>query len=719
MAQTTLNQHPRDRLRAHVDRGVQGAVTVSGLLVLMTLMLIFVYLLLSVLPLFKPASLGTSRVLPMSYSSPALAIGMDVQQRIGYRIDRQGEGHFYPLQAPNNTPIQQKLLSQPTLLAHAVGERDLFALARADGRLIVAQADFAPAGGGEPQWRFPLGQEPLAFDPHGQALTLLSLAQVRRGNFLLAAVTDDNRLLFGRFNPTLQGQPTEIPLTDVPQQLLLTPDGRQLYLLTGNQLARYQIEGAQPQLRETRTLGEHPPYRLTALPGGSALLIQAGDGSLREWFDVEKNQRYQLAPIQQFAHQTTTQELLVAEPYRRVFATLQPQGEFALFSSIQSKPLLKDKLPVNVQQMAFAPRGDGLLLETAQGWQHYAVDNRYPDVTWRSLWQRLWYENYPEPAYVWQSTSGEDSYQAKFSLMPVIFGTFKAAAYSMLFAIPLALAGAIYTACFMSAGLRRVVKPAVEVMGALPTVVIGLVAGIWLAPMIERYLLAVLALPFLLAGVVLLCSWLVNRFTTRPWSPGWDLLLLLPVVVLTVWLALAVGPWLELKLFGEPLHFWLGEDFDQRNTLVVGVAMGFALVPIIFSLAEDALFSVPASLSRGSLALGATQWQTVLRVVLPSASAGIFSALMIGFGRAVGETMIVLMATGNTPLIDGSLFQGLRAMAANIAIEMPEAVTGSSHYRVLFLTALVLFIFTFVFNTLAEAVRLRLRKRYTLNQETP
>ncbi|WP_196062107.1 MULTISPECIES: ABC transporter permease subunit [unclassified Serratia (in: enterobacteria)] len=719
MAQTTLNQHPRDRLRAHVDRGVQGAVTVSGLLVLMTLMLIFVYLLLSVLPLFKPASLGTSRVLPMSYSSPALAIGMDVQQRIGYRIDRQGEGHFYPLQAPSNNPAQQTLLSQPTLLAQAVGERDLFALARADGRLMVAQADFAPAGGGEPQWRFPLGQEPLAFDPHGHALTLLSLAQVRRGNFLLAAVTDDNRLLFGRFSPTLQGHPTEIPLEAAPQQLLLTPDGRQLYLLTGNQLARYQIEGAQPQLRETRTLGEHLPYRLTALPGGSALLIQAGDGSLREWFDVEKNQRYQLAPIQQFAHQTTTQELLVAEPYRRVFATLQPQGEFALFSSIQSKPLLKDKLPANVQQMAFAPRGDGLLLETAQGWQHYAVDNLYPDVTWRSLWQRLWYENYPEPAYVWQSTSGEDSYQAKFSLMPVIFGTFKAAAYSMLFAIPLALAGAIYTACFMSAGLRRVVKPAVEVMGALPTVVIGLVAGIWLAPMIERYLLAVLALPFLLAGGVLLCSWLVNRFTRRPWSPGWDLLLLLPVVVLTVWLALAVGPWLELKLFAEPLHFWLGEDFDQRNTLVVGVAMGFALVPIIFSLAEDALFSVPASLSRGSLALGATQWQTVLRVVLPSASAGIFSALMIGFGRAVGETMIVLMATGNTPLIDGSLFQGLRAMAANIAIEMPEAVTGSSHYRVLFLTALVLFIFTFVFNTLAEAVRLRLRKRYTLNQETP
>lgn len=94
MAQTTLNQHPGIACVRTFDRGVQGAVTVSGLLVLMTLMLIFVYLLLSVLPLFKPASLGTSRVLPMSYSSPALAIGMDVQQRIGYRIDRQGKGIF-------------------------------------------------------------------------------------------------------------------------------------------------------------------------------------------------------------------------------------------------------------------------------------------------------------------------------------------------------------------------------------------------------------------------------------------------------------------------------------------------------------------------------------------------------------------------------------------------------------------------------------------------
>lgn len=723
MVQTTLNQSPRDRLRAQVDRGVKGAVTLTGLLVLMTLMLIFVYLLLSVLPLFKPVSLGMPQVLPITHSSPALAIGIDVQQRIGYRIDRQGEGHFYRLTTQGESPsgsalARQTLLAEPVLLAQAVGQRDLFALSGAKGQITLAQADFAPAGGGEPHWRFPLGSQPLVFDQQKRPLALLTLAQPRKGRFLLAATTDDHRLLLGHFSSTEPLRQTELQLNAAVQQLLLTPDGRQLYVLTGNQLARYQIDDTQLQLRETRTFGEHPPYRLTALPGGSALLIRAGDGSLSEWFEVEKNQHEQLTAIQQFAHQASPQELLIAEPYRRVFATLQPDGAFALFTPLQPQPLLTANLPAAVQQMAFSPRGDGLLLETAQGWQLYAVDNRYPDVTWRALWQQLWYENHPEPTYVWQSTSGDDGYQTKFSLMPIVFGTFKAAGYAMLFAVPLAVAGAIYTACFMSPGLRRVIKPAVEVMGALPTVVIGLIAGLWLAPLIERYLLAVLALPFLLTLVVLLCSWLVNRFTARPLPSGLELLLLLPLLALTVWFTLAVGPWLEFRLFGEPLHFWLGEDYDQRNALVVGVAMGFALVPIIFSLAEDTLFGVPAALSQGSLALGATRWQTLLHVVLPSASAGIFSALMIGFGRAVGETMIVLMATGNTPLMEGSLFQGLRALAANIAIEMPEAVVGSSHYRVLFLTALVLFIFTFVFNTLAEAVRLQLRKRYALNQET-
>jgi phosphate transport system permease protein len=157
----------------------------------------------------------------------------------------------------------------------------------------------------------------------------------------------------------------------------------------------------------------------------------------------------------------------------------------------------------------------------------------------------------------------------------------------------------------------------------------------------------------------------------------------------------------------------LGVAYDQRNAVVVGIAMGFAVIPIIFAIAEDAFSNVPRSLVSGSLALGASRWQTVTRVVLPTASPGIFAAVMVGFGRAVGETMIVLMATGNTPILDWSPFNGFRTLSANIATEIPEAPVGGTLYRTLFLAALLLFLLTFAVNTIAELVRQRLRRKYS------
>ena len=191
----------------------------------------------------------------------------------------------------------------------------------------------------------------------------------------------------------------------------------------------------------------------------------------------------------------------------------------------------------------------------------------------------------------------------------------------------------------------------------------------------------------------------------------------MPPLLALVGVASWLGDPVQALLFGGDLRSWLsneaGISYDQRNALVVGCAMGFAVIPTIFSIAEDAVFGVPKSLSDGSLALGATPWQTLLFVVLPTASPGIFSALMIGLGRAVGETMIVLMATGNTPVMDWNLFEGMRTLAANIAVEMPESEVNSSHYRILFLAALVLFLFTFVVNTGAELIRQRLREKYS------
>jgi phosphate transport system permease protein len=172
----------------------------------------------------------------------------------------------------------------------------------------------------------------------------------------------------------------------------------------------------------------------------------------------------------------------------------------------------------------------------------------------------------------------------------------------------------------------------------------------------------------------------------------------------------------EIMFFHGSMPQWFtdkGIKFEQRNALVVGLVMGFAVIPTIFTIAEDAVFSVPRHLTQGSLALGATPWQTMAGVVLPTASPGIFSAIMMGFGRAVGETMIVLMATGNSPVVNFNIFEGMRTLSANIAVEMPETAVGSTHFRVLFLAALLLLALTFVVNTAAEIVRQSLRKRYS------
>ncbi|MGH7803389.1 MAG: ABC transporter permease subunit, partial [Candidatus Binatia bacterium] len=351
-----------------------------------------------------------------------------------------------------------------------------------------------------------------------------------------------------------------------------------------------------------------------------------------------------------------------------------------------------------------------------ESWELYAP---HPETTFRSLFGKVWYEGYNGPEYVWQSTGGTDDFEPKFSLTPLIYGTLKGTFYALILAIPLSLLGALYVSQFMHPTLKGYVKPTVEIMAALPSVVLGFIAGLWLAPAVETIVPGLFLMPIVEAGLILatVYAWrlMPNGVRSRI-RAGTEVFLLIPIVLFGGWLAIQLGTIFESLALGGDYRRWLvdvlGMPYDQRNSLVVGLAMGFAVIPIIFTIAEDSLSSVPNHLRAGSLALGATPWQTAIRVVLPTASPGIFSAVMIGFGRAVGETMIVLMATGNTPVMDGSIFSGFRALSANIAVELPEAPEGGTLYRILFLAALLLFLTTFVVNTAAELVRLRLRNRY-------
>ena len=376
--------------------------------------------------------------------------------------------------------------------------------------------------------------------------------------------------------------------------------------------------------------------------------------------------------------------------------------------------------------LGFSVRAAGLgrhydlawFLDGAGDLRRFRIDDPHPEAGWSAFFGKIWYEGASAPAYSWQSTSGNDDFEPKLSIVPLLFGTVKGTLYAMLFAVPVALLAALYTSQFMRPETRRIVKPVIELMASLPSVVLGFLAALWLAPKVEfatpGILLVCISLP--LSAMLFGYAWarLPKRVRILV-GPGNEFLALIPLALLVMTAAWFCGPALEKVAFAGDFPSWWRAHFaayEQRNCLVVGFVMGFAVIPIVYTISEDALSNVPKSLVSASLALGASRWQTASRVVLPTASAGIFSALMIGFGRAVGETMIVVMATGNTAISEWNLFSGMRTASANIAVELPEAAQGSTHYRTLFLCACCLFLLTFTLNTVAETLRQRLREKY-------
>ncbi len=370
-----------------------------------------------------------------------------------------------------------------------------------------------------------------------------------------------------------------------------------------------------------------------------------------------------------------------------------------------------------------------LILDSNSKLRVLTLNDPHPEAGFQAYFSKIWYEGASFPKYEWQSTGGTDEYEPKMSMIPLIWGTLKGTLYAMVFASPIALLAAIYTSQFLHYRYRSVIKPTMEIMASLPSVVLGFLAALWLAPVFEKNIVFLfLTLLLLPIGVLFFArGWsFMPTAITKNCHIGYEYIILFGVILVCGLFSWYLAPMVELKFFGvmdpatneKVANFTLwysqysGTPFEQRNAILVGFIMGFAVIPIIFSIAEDSLSNVPKNLTSASLALGASRWQTCFRVVLPTASAGIFSGLIIGLGRAIGETMIVLMATGNTPVMNFDMFSGMRTLSANIAVELPEAPYKGTLYRTLFFSAMILFIFTFILNTFAEVLRHYLRKKY-------
>lgn len=254
----------------------------------------------------------------------------------------------------------------------------------------------------------------------------------------------------------------------------------------------------------------------------------------------------------------------------------------------------------------------------------------------KMVFKQQFYEG-REAKWSWQPNSDVP----KFSLWPLFIGTLKASLIAMLFAIPLGVGAAIYSSEFASRRMREIIKPAIEMLAAIPSVVLGFFALMVLATVLQNT---------------------------------------------------------------------LGLTF-RLNAINAGIALGLAVIPIVFTVSEDAMTSVPRSLRDAATALGANSWQVSLTTVLPAAIPGISAGVVLGFGRAVGETMIVLMASGNAAIVSASFLEPVRTFSATIAAELAEVVFGDTHYHVLFMIGSLLFVFTFLINLGGDVVLSRLKER--------
>ncbi len=565
----------------------------------------------------------------------------------------------------------------------------------------------------------------LAVDPEGQALVQVHARMNNNGDFHFAAATTDGRLFTGRFVEDEGGEAASVPAQVEGRITALAIDyeGNRFFVSTDQaRLYQWYLEDNRETVFKRYDMA-NPVTTMDFLIGDTALLFGFQDGKVESWFGVREKETDVLKPLRR---------IHVFEPLPAAVVKVQPSGRdkgflaggadgtVRLYFSTSERTLLNFKLGAGLRDLVYAPELTALLaFDTAKEFQLHHVDNPHPEISLKALFGKVHYEGYDKPDYIWQSTGGTDDFEAKFNLIPLVIGTLKGAFYGLLFAIPVAVFAALYTSQFMHPSLRTMLKPTIEIMAALPSVVIGFLAGLWLAPLLEEIMvgtmLAALAIP--LVVFIFVCVWQVAPPSLRRRLPeGREFYLLVPLVLAGFMLALWLGPQVDAFFFKGNYKQWVfdtfGQQFEQRNSLVIGIAMGFAVIPIIFTISEDAFSNVPTSFKSASYALGASKWQTAWRVILPTASPGVFSAVMIGFGRAVGETMIVLMATGNTPIMSFSPFNGMRTLSANIAVEIPEAPADGTLYRVLFVAALLLFLLTFAVNTIAEVVRQHLRERY-------
>ncbi len=734
-----------------IDYVMERFIKIGGIGVIAAVSGIFVFIFLEILPLFQWPEVKEIGVVSMPQRE-YLEMGVDQWGKKPFFLDTESNFHFLTLDTGQITTIPAQLPDSVRVTAYDYSqEGGTLVCGFDDGRFCLFNVEYSErfidgVRELEPSIKrseiYRIGRtghpiESITYADSGDqkiiavvqdtgARATVSLVRLMQEQTLLGsgAVTIDEE-----YDLTNQFEGTPVLLlagTQADALLIATDEGRISY---------FNIDDEDCELMQVfqpfADLADPAINTLDYLFGGVSIVITAATGENRVFsLFIPANGTSRL-----FGHTKSfpnfTEPVTNYSPSLRNKAFLLSSDRtlslrFATNSSIRWEA----QLDYNIRDTVISSKYDRLMVLSDDSNLHvYNLHDPHPTSGISAFFSRQWFEGSPFPKFEWQSTGASDDYEPKLSMIPLIIGTLKGTFYAMLFATPLALSAALYTSQFLDRRIRTIVKPTMETMASLPSVVLGFLGALWLAPLIETRLVFIFLLIVLLPVGAILTGYCWSRLPMkiqRGVPAGNEFLVMLGIFVIGFVACWYLAPTVERRFFSvvDPVNGQVVSDFrewwrlttntpfEQRNSLIVGFVMGFAVIPIVFSIAEESLSNVPTALSSGALALGASRWQTAVRIVIPTASAGIFSALMMGLGRAVGETMIVLMVTGNTPVLDFNMFTGMRTLSANIAVELPEAPHGGTLYRTLFLGALILFIFTFFINTLAVTLREHLRSRF-------
>ncbi len=732
-----------------VDRFMTHFIKVGGVLVVAAVLGIFVFIFSQVLPLLRSAEVKEGNVVPVPKGDFAV-IGADEWSELPFLAGLDGKVRFVN---PASGGVTESDLGQTFTALRYNGRSQEMIGGTADGKFAFIKLDYT--GGFENGRRKVTGAatlgplqvlgregapvQAIAFGGGEDGKLVGIIQQVGEKTEVHAVRMTRKRSLIGGgalkveddidVTALIPGKPKAIIVTSQADGLIVAAEDGQIHYVfrAGEEFVLRQ------SFKPFGDLANPAIASFDFLFGDVSLVVTgvAGENRVFSLYRKAGEDQRTFGQTKQFPNLPGGATFFTSSLRNKAFLT--GSGSFAsLRYSTTEAVRWEAKLPFTVARAFIGGKYDHLLFFDTESKMHFfTLRDPHPETSFKALFGKIWYEGYPAPSYDWQSSGGSDEFEAKLSLIPLIVGTFKGTFYALLFAVPIALLAAIYTSQFLHPKFKAVVKPTMEVMASLPSVVLGFLAALWLAPIIETRVPSIIVMIILVPATALGFGYgwsLLPIQVRRRIAPGHEFLVFFPLLIVALWASWHLGPVVESVCFvvtdpgtgvkvGDFRLWWphvTGASFEQRNSLVVGFMMGFAVIPIIFTISEDALSNVPLSLTVGSLALGASRWQTAINIVVPTASAGIFSALMIGLGRAVGETMIVVMATGNTPVLNWNIFSGMRTLSANIAVELPEAAEHSTLYRTLFLGALLLFIVTFAVNTVAEVMRQHLRERYKM-----